>query len=382
MKTIRVLLAILIFTGAALGQTCQTNTANLVSQQTSITGSGQCGGGPPNGPNGNVVTVTNTYEDQTVTSPGSDNPGTVVMDVQSTVTGTGQCLIVINPPGGTCFPVMTMRVTNATSTSDYNRFINQAIDQVVTLSGNTYGCANNTTTGSRQDLRQVSGQPCAANGGSGGGSGDDPPSGGCGGSGGSDLLDGSGGTGCSPIIIDIEGEGFHLTSAVSGVMFDISGTGHLVQIAWTDGDYHNGFLALPGPDGLVHNGRQLFGNFTPQSHSSHPNGFLALDEYDKPENGGNGDGVIDEKDAVFSRLRLWIDENHDGICQPNELHSLPELGIYSLALNYFESRRTDDFGNQFRYRAKINPGERRDARDETASGEPGRWAYDVFFVAK
>lgn len=187
---------------------------------------------------------------------------------------------------------------------------------------------------------------------------------------------------CSPIIIDTDGKGFHLTSADGGVAFDIAGTGHPVQIAWTAPGWGNAFLALPGPDGLVRNGKQLFGNFTPQPSSPNPNGFLALAEYDKPENGGNADGVIDEKDAVFSRLRLWIDENHDGICQPTELHTLPELGIYSLALSYFESRRKDDFGNQFRYKARVNPDRRRDPRDETQSGDPGRWAYDVFFVSK
>jgi hypothetical protein len=173
-----------------------------------------------------------------------------------------------------------------------------------------------------------------------------------------------------------------LTSASGGVRFDISGSGTAIRIAWTDPAYHNGFLVLPGTDGLVHNGKQLFGNFTPQPKSVHPNGFLALAEYDKPENGGNGDGMIDEKDAVFSRLRLWIDENHDGICQPNELHQLSEMNIYSLALGYFASSRKDEFGNQFRYKARINPDERRDKWDETPTGEPGRWAYDVFFAAK
>lgn len=186
----------------------------------------------------------------------------------------------------------------------------------------------------------------------------------------------------SPIIIDTSGNGFHLTSAANGVLFDIAGTGTPIHLAWTQSGSGNAFLALPGPDGLVHNGKELFGNFTPQPASLHPNGFLALAEYDKPENGGNGDGIIDEKDMVFSRLRLWIDDNHDGICQPSELHPLSEMNIYALSLGYFISSRTDDFGNQFRYKARVNPDERRDQRDETPTGEPGRWAYDVFFVTK
>lgn len=185
----------------------------------------------------------------------------------------------------------------------------------------------------------------------------------------------------SPIIIDTEGEGFHLTSAANGVLFDIRGNSHPMQLGWTDPHFRNAFLALPGADGLVHNGKQLFGNFTPQPVSPHPNGFLALAEFDKPENGGNGDGVIDERDSVFSSLRLWIDENHDGISQPNELHTLRELSVYSLSLRYFESRKEDQFGNQFRYKARVNPDRaHRDPRDATQSGEPARWTYDVFLT--
>jgi hypothetical protein len=181
----------------------------------------------------------------------------------------------------------------------------------------------------------------------------------------------------------VEGEGFHLTSADGGVLFDISGTEHPVQLGWTDGNFHNAFLALPGSDGLVHNGKELFGNFTPQPKSEHPNGFIALAQYDKPENGGNGDGIIDERDAVYSKLRLWIDENHDGICQPGELHRLPEFGVHSLTLKYAESRRTDKYGNAFRYKGRVNPGERQDERDQKShAGDPGRWTYDVFFVMK
>lgn len=188
----------------------------------------------------------------------------------------------------------------------------------------------------------------------------------------------------TPIIIDTEGEGFHLTSAENGVTFDIRGDGHPIRIAWTASGFHNAFLALDRDgSGTITSGKELFGNVTAQPQSATPNGFLALAEFDKAENGGNGDGVIDEHDAVFPKLVLWIDENHDGISQPSELHKLSEFGIHSLSVSYFESRKTDEFGNQFRYKARVNPRkEHRDSRDENGVGEVGRWAYDVFFVTK
>lgn len=178
---------------------------------------------------------------------------------------------------------------------------------------------------------------------------------------------------CSPIIIDTTGGGFHLTSAKNGVMFDIAGNGHPVQIAWTEPGSGNAFLALDrNHNGKIDSGEELFGNFTPQSKSAHPNGYLALAEFDKPENGGNGDGIIDQRDAVFPYLLLWIDENHDGISQPNELHSLPELGVDSIGLKYHEDPYVDEWGNRFRYRGRLNP----DPRDGESSD--GRFTYDVF----
>ncbi len=194
---------------------------------------------------------------------------------------------------------------------------------------------------------------------------------------GSDLCAPNCTNGESPIIIDTMGEGFHLTSAAMGVKFDIAANGHPLQLGWTDPLYHNGFLALDrNHNGTIDDGTELFGNFTPQLSSAMPNGFLALAEFDKPENGGNGDGVIDERDAVFPRLLIWIDENHDGKSQPNELHTLAELGIYSISLDYKASRRVDEFGNVFRFRTKLNPG------STEGQSNSGRWAFDVFLTFK
>jgi hypothetical protein len=116
------------------------------------------------------------------------------------------------------------------------------------------------------------------------------------------------------------------------------------------------------------------GNYTDQPISDDPNGFLALAVFDSPANGGNSDGVLDRGDAIWPQLKSWLDENHDGISQAEELRGLSELGVYAVDLKYNQVRHYDEFGNLFRYKGTIY------SAGESRHDDASRKIFDVFLV--
>jgi hypothetical protein len=170
----------------------------------------------------------------------------------------------------------------------------------------------------------------------------------------------------SPVIVDVSGNGFSLTNRASGVRFDLDQDGESEQLPWTSARSDDAWLVLDrNNNGIVDDGSELFGNFSPQLPTPKPNGFEALKMFDI-----SGDNWIDRADPVYDRLLLWADQRRNGVSDPGELTPVARSWIKRISLDYEESSRRDQFGNYFRYKVRLIGDAERDS---------ARWAFDVFF---
>ena len=204
----------------------------------------------------------------------------------------------------------------------------------------------------------------------------------------------------SPIIIDTTNTGFSFTDPAQGafVTFDMNGDGKLLKFSWPKAGSGNAWLVYDRDgDGVIKDGTELFGNFTPHSDGGvpnhpNPNGFLALAWYDKPDQGGDLNLILDKNDKIWQKLRLWFDDHcyktPDVPCRslPQELHTLESAGINSISLVYDVSSKQDAVGNDFKFFTRVNPLAETIPVDEQGhsccdlhqkSKDP-RLAYDVF----
>jgi hypothetical protein len=80
---------------------------------------------------------------------------------------------------------------------------------------------------------------------------------------------------CCPILIDMNGKGFHLTAANNGVTFDILGNGQPIHISWTDEGGSNAWLALDrNGDGKIDSGKELLATSQSNPRPLHQTGLM------------------------------------------------------------------------------------------------------------
>jgi hypothetical protein len=135
-----------------------------------------------------------------------------------------------------------------------------------------------------------------------------------------------------PLVINTNG-GLANTDAKGEFDFDLDSDGRIDTISTLASG--NGFLALDvNGNGKIDDGSELFG-------TKSGNGFADLAKYDD-----NKDGVIDESDAVFSKLKLWSKTTVS-----DRLVSLSEARVGALLLDNVNSQF--ELKNQNRVNAKI-----------------------------
>jgi hypothetical protein len=177
----------------------------------------------------------------------------------------------------------------------------------------------------------------------------------------------------SPIVIDLDQDGYELCGTGDAVAFDLNADGRAEWTTWTTRGSDDAFLALDkNRNGKIDGGAELFGDAVPLANGTLPvSGFDVLAEFDDAAHGGNGDAHIDSEDAVWSDLLLWIDANHDGDSNITEIRRLSSA-VMSIDTRYTYSGRRDRHGNLLRFKAKALVIGRRGGLRMTS-------VYDVFF---
>jgi hypothetical protein len=163
----------------------------------------------------------------------------------------------------------------------------------------------------------------------------------------------------SVYILDLDNNGMPLTSPALGVSFDIEADGRQVQVGWTTRDSNDAFLCLDvNGNGTIDSAAELIGTRTALPNGQKVPGIaealLILQGLVRGPNGRlpdplpPGAATVDAQDAVFSRLLLWTDKDHNGRSQPSELQSLTAAGIVDIRMGYVRDTGVDEGGNRVR----------------------------------
>lgn len=144
----------------------------------------------------------------------------------------------------------------------------------------------------------------------------------------------------SPLVLDLDGNGFASTGLLGGTQFDHDANGYAERTGWVQGQ--DGLLVLDRDgNGRIDSGRELFGSETLLADGSKAaNGFETLAELD-----ANRDGRIDAQDAAYANLRVWRDRNGDGLVTEAELSTLADADVAGIGTAYTNVNIVDSHGN-------------------------------------
>ena len=147
----------------------------------------------------------------------------------------------------------------------------------------------------------------------------------------------------TPLVLDLNSDGIKTSEVSDGALFDLNNDGKKDLTGWIAGK-DDAFLALNlNHNGIIDNGGELFGDNTllPDGEKA-SNGFEALAQYDK-----NKDQKIDNHDEIWFDLILWIDTDHNGISEQNELTHIKDSQVEEIHLEYNYLNKVDH-GNLLR----------------------------------
>jgi hypothetical protein len=168
------------------------------------------------------------------------------------------------------------------------------------------------------------------------------------------------------MVFDLSGDGITLTTRQDGVSFDLDGDGRPEQISWTSRNSDDAILAIDiNGNGQIDDGSEIVGRQLRVPHGTWTKSGAMLLTYELQgiQRGPDGRvvgqlpesaGEINRDDAIFGRLRLWSDRNHDGRSAPAELSTLSALRINRIYASFGQPRAgspksVDALGNKRLY---------------------------------
>lgn len=150
-----------------------------------------------------------------------------------------------------------------------------------------------------------------------------------------------------PLLLDLTGEGVRMTDLRDAVLFDTDHSGTLKRSGWADRS--TGMLVIDDGSGQVSNVSQMFSEYYggklgvggAPGEKRFKDGFAALASEDADQ-----DGVIGPNDAIWGKLRVWVDGSHDAKVDGGELKTLDELGITQISVRPTSSEPQTRDGNR------------------------------------